>query len=244
MTMSPMLVFKVAYTRPFFSWAGALIANNAAASHAPIRIILFTLFSSFLSEFCYHFVDESQIHVFRRFALWLGIESDRLPLCHQLDALFGWDGVQRFTDQLIGVHRRFALHAQMFHHDLDRVLRVVASVIDAAHDGAHHSFDKLRILSDGLTCGRQSGKGWVFEDIGQTQQALETRLHGNIIRGWRQQARHDDSLLHGGDLWRVARDIDVLYVLVRIDLVQFQQRLHAGRGRAAKAHPQLFSFEI
>src|SRR5205823_7013689 len=85
MTMSPMLVFKVAYTRPFFSWAGALIANNAAASHAPIRIILFTLFSSFLSEFCYHFVDESQIHVFRRFALWLGIESDRLPLCHQLD---------------------------------------------------------------------------------------------------------------------------------------------------------------
>src|SRR5438093_5893414 len=153
MTMSPMLVFKVAYTRPFFSWAGVLIANNVAASYAFIRIILFTLFSSFLSEFCYHFVDESQLHVFRRFALWLGIESDRLPLRHQLDALFGWDGVKRFTDQLIGVHRCFVLHAQMFHHDLDRVLRVVASVIVGAYDGAHLSFGKLQILSDGLTCG-------------------------------------------------------------------------------------------
>src|SRR5207237_4239973 len=97
MTMSPMLVFKVAYTRPFFSWAGALIANNAAARHAPIRIILFTLFSSFLSEFCYHLVDDSQIHLFRSFAFWLGIERVRLILCHQLVALFSWVVIHRFT---------------------------------------------------------------------------------------------------------------------------------------------------
>src|SRR5919197_4000557 len=74
-TISPMLVFKVAYSRLFFSWAWTLNPHKAAMINAAGKIIFRIFCSSLLPQFRHDFVDEAQVHVLRSLALGLDVRA-------------------------------------------------------------------------------------------------------------------------------------------------------------------------